>query len=73
MISEILLLEAQICVLRDLKDNWTFDSMNEFKCHLEWLWNDLEEIKSELLVKELKKEMTCLLEHKSNHTQYILS
>lgn len=71
--NEILLLEAQILVVSDLMGNWEYDSVSDFKTHLERLWNDLEDVKTTLLKTELKKEMTYLFESKSNQTQFILS
>lgn len=73
MFTEILLLEAQICVLKDLMNNWEYESLKDIETHMEWLWNDLEEIKDNLLKEELKKEMTRLSKHESNHTKYILA
>jgi len=71
--NEILLLEAQICVLSDLMTKWEYESLEDVKTHMQWLWNDLEDLKTELLQNELKKEMTCLSQSKSNHTQFILA
>lgn len=63
--SEIFLLEAQICVLSDLLLHWSFDSLEDLEGHIEYLVNDLEQIKTEVLGSELKKAMPALVKVQS--------
>lgn len=60
--TELLLLRAQYCVLRDFVNSWEFDTVEDVIVSLEEVMDVLNRIQETIIEQELKKAMPALVD-----------